>query len=392
GFLDSLEGSETVSVSVQDADGNKRDVVINNGISIAVPPWNEAGFYTLFGGIAPLAHPKAQQIEYVEVQRGDETLPASSLSEVDGSLKDGDLVKIVKSTDRLDKAQIFLVEPIGGAVVAILAKRRPQRVGEGRQLPTLFQFLAWSYSVAEVGASGDNIPSETVLRGKIRNSYVGGLVDGRWVKEKRCGIIAHPDFSSLRIRRQSEGGAEDVIQAPLTEWVAACGSEATAEQCRAFDVELQPGDVVELSPIVEKSGQPWSGFEDNVARFLEKALSFEVIFRGRDNSESRHRFEWKAPRFIATKAGPVAIRDENAMGFQAGKVWELLADPKNQSVPEMGWVRDGMVIDAEPATISVVGREPRSDGRRRVVLPSRALESEGPRPSVIVPRQPKTDP
>jgi hypothetical protein len=91
-------------------------------------------------------------------------------------------------------------------------------------------------------------------------------------------VLPHPDLAHVRIHRLNEDGSERSINVDLQKAASACDENTTSEQARKFDVDLQPGDIVELPVIESQKGKPWPGFSEVEKRLFTLALSGRIQF------------------------------------------------------------------------------------------------------------------
>jgi ankyrin repeat protein len=91
-------------------------------------------------------------------------------------------------------------------------------------------------------------------------------------------VLPHPDLAHVRIHRLNEDGSERSISVDLQKAASACDENTTSEQARKFDVDLQPGDIIELPVIESQKGKPWPGFSEEEKRLFTLALSGRIQF------------------------------------------------------------------------------------------------------------------
>jgi ankyrin repeat protein len=120
-------------------------------------------------------------------------------------------------------------------------------------------------------------------------------------------LLPHPDLSNIRIRRMQEDGAENVIVVNLAQIIAASTEPATAEEPRKLDVMLQLGDVIEVSLIKERVGEPWKGFSAQEEAFFAKALSGRVRVTDDQGIITVRDLLYQVPRFIETASGWIPV-------------------------------------------------------------------------------------
>lgn len=120
--------------------------------------------------------------------------------------------------------------------------------------------------------------------------------------------IPHPDFSSIRIRRLGHD-AEQIIPVDLAKAIAACTDATTAAEARASDIELQPGDIVEL-PLLKNDSEPWKGFTAGQSRYFHKALSGNIQILPKNEEPKLLHLDWQPVVWRDTTAGTLPFRPQ----------------------------------------------------------------------------------
>lgn len=179
-------------------------------------------------------------------------------------------------------------------------------------------------------------------------------------------LLPHPDLANIRIRRLMEDGAENVIEVNLAKAIAESTDQTTAEDAKKADVMLQPGDVVEISLLKDRLGEPWKGFNAQQEAFFAKALCGRVRVTDREGNITVRDLLYKSPRFFETDIGWVPLPPETGMPSLRGS-WLLREEwlnltrgdsqSGNQKASEV-FLRDGDEVRSE-------GRQPRP----RVIQP-----------------------
>ncbi len=196
-------------------------------------------------------------------------------------------------------------------------------------------------------------------------------------------VLPYPDFANIRILRRSEG-KEQEIKVNLAEAIANCTAETPAETARAMDLELQPGDVVELPVLKEKPAEPWLGFDEKTVRFLSKALSYRITV-ATGGRVVMLPLEFTPATFTQTGAG-LAISPNLANRATTPNVSTIAAQVLNGAgfnaelqragrIGKMGEIDGGVFLrDQDFLTISQTSPPPppppQPGVRRRVVLPT----------------------
>lgn len=156
--------------------------------------------------------------------------------------------------------------------------------------PTLLQAIASAYA-GNPGLKKYNNPLDLLAIGAERLPET---------------LLPHPDFSRIRIRRLAGDGAAPDLTVNLDQAAAGCTDQTSAEDARKFDVELLPGDIVEIPVIEGKAGESWKGFSEAQNFLFVKALSCRVQFS--DGSQQILRdVTFAPPRIIDTGTGLLPV-------------------------------------------------------------------------------------
>lgn len=131
-------------------------------------------------------------------------------------------------------------------------------------------------------------------------------------------LLPHPDLSNIRIRRIEEDGRENVIDVNLAQIIVTSTDPATAEETRKLDVMLQLGDIIEISPIKERLGEPWRGFSAHQEAFFAKALSGRVRVTDDQGIITVRDLLYQAPRFSETASGWIPVPPESGITHLRG--------------------------------------------------------------------------
>lgn len=352
-----LRGSAPFPLKVTAENVPARDFTVNGGIAVRTPPWTTVTD-SPFAIFDPVFNVEGAVTKSVTVRRGDQIFDLertfSPYFSPDFVLQSGDEITEVKAvTQKLRRDHVEVVEPELPYQVYSNYKYPPASDEEQADFGTLFQAIATSYSQYALEAEDT---SEQALRTLARSRFKG------------IGIITHPDFSSVRIRRLKPDDTEEVIDVPVAEFIAACGPDASPADCRAKDIDLQPGDIVELKPLPDRLGEPWTGFDQATAPFFEKALTYNIRIKPITGDEISGTVRWMAPTFHHTKAGPVGIiSDETTLRTPtiSGALSLLAPKLSIRGFPTSDPLRDGMIITEKP----ISSKQRDSSPRRRVVLP-----------------------
>lgn len=147
---------------------------------------------------------------------------------------------------------------------------RHDAVSERVPAPSLLQAIAGAYT-ADLGKesleSFVSPPNPAKISSVLSSYPYSGF-----------SVLPHPDLAHVRIRRLNEDGSERSIDVDLQKAASACDENTSSEQARKFDVNLQPGDIVELPVIEGQKSKPWPGFSEAEKRLFALALSGRIQF------------------------------------------------------------------------------------------------------------------
>jgi ankyrin repeat protein len=170
-------------------------------------------------------------------------------------------------------------------------------------------------------------------------------------------LLPHPDLANIRIRRLMDNGAVKVIEVNLAGIIAASTDQTTAEDAKKADVMLQPGDVVEISLLKDRLGEPWKGFNSQEEAFFAKALIGRVRVTDGGGYITVRDLLYKAPRFFETDIGWVPLPPETGVPSVRGswlirEGWMIVrrdnASSENQQASGV-FIRDGDDIQSSSA-------------------------------------------
>lgn len=128
-------------------------------------------------------------------------------------------------------------------------------------------------------------------------------------------IPEYPDFSKIRIHRQSAEGVESTLDVDLTKAFAA--TTTTREEAMKYDVKLQPGDWIELPQQKREGAAAWKGFSDAEARFIGKVLSGTFQYTDGNGTLRRKGLVWQPVRWLESAGGPVPLPPEPGVASSA---------------------------------------------------------------------------
>jgi hypothetical protein len=182
-------------------------------------------------------------------------------------------------------------------------------------------------------------------------------------------VPTHPDFAAIRIRRLAADGTESVLKVDLEKAIKSCGEQTPAATARAADVELQPGDIIELPVKMPPPASPWTGFDAAQLRFFQKVLAAQYTER-KDEEIVRKSLDYQQPRWRHWPGGLVAVHPAtgaaSARGF--GQGMERGGKRFGKSAHAVWFIRDGDKLGGyyyPQDRFPVPGRQPRP----RVVPP-----------------------
>ena len=351
-----------------EVDGRLREMTLRPDLLAYDPAKNEAprlhaiALARLLGqGLTPQGVPDALQEGTLTVRRKGWPDLKFDLSDQDGKtfpLEAGDHL-IVEREPRINTSFISLVVP-GKAFL---------RQFSAMAAPTLAQAIAdaWSpWQEAEFTSLADDDKSLAWRAG--RQAIASG--------DTYVSVVPRdPDFSRIRIRRQAEEGREEIIEVDWEPAIRRAGEEdATAEEIRRADVELQRGDIVEI-PLREaaEGAEPWRGFSPEVIRFFDRMLAARFVWVDPQQGPTRQEYRYQPPRWVEGRHGLILLPPEQGSptprhwaiaGGRSSPVVRLLRDGVPTPVDH---TRDWFVRDGDQMTAANVG--PPRLPRVRVVAP-----------------------
>ena len=230
---------------------------------------------------------------------------------------DGDLIKVTPMNPdvakELRKTQIQLLEPESGFRWAqrVSKDRIPSKEMSGIKdssikpaiYPTLLQFLTEFYlplETFELQSMSEVLKKEEDLKQWSSDEItraVGLSGVAPWA------TIRHPDLREIWIERL--GGER--IRFPLAELIAKTNEETPNEFYRKADIELQPGDIVEVRLLPNHSGKPWNGFDPKTTQFIMRALSYDIKLVPTAGQQKSIQIQWSPPHWFETSTGPIAV-------------------------------------------------------------------------------------
>lgn len=259
-------------------------------------------------------------------------------------LKDGDVFEVVPQPE-MDVTKV-VSKPDSKADGTAADKVMPEELSQvyRRQITLVSPGLPFAYSLP--------VASNPTLLQLIASEYQplvtqlanGVGVEEYWAKlfpyERPFGtVLPHPDFSKIRIVRHF--GEPSVVEVDLAKAIANCTEKTTPSEARALDLELLPGDVVELPVIQEKLAEEWKGFDAATAMFLRKAMTYRVsvAYSGKTLPLT---YEYTVPSFLTTDAGLVIYHNSEQpwQGPTMDGVFAQVAGP-NQRIGQGSLTRKG---------------------------------------------------
>ena len=313
-----LHRRQSIPITLE-LDGRKRAITLRGDLLSFDPTQDEAPILgpgplaVLFGsGLAPDGIPDDMNAGRVEVRRPGRTpfdLAAQDKAARSFRLEAGDTLVIRRADPsqrfdvlvqnegkRLPGAQCALVVPgvpflrtFGGVV------RSAARDGGGFDQTTLQPTLVQALTASFVPAAFTKIdPKEEELSALLYKNVSGN--DAILYLPVQP---PHPDFSRIRIRRTDDNGATTTLTVDLEKAIRACTEETTSIEARQADVDLQPGDIVELPLKNPRPAEPWAGFTAAEARFFHKALAGNFVIHGGGEILQKE-INYQPPRWLPT--------------------------------------------------------------------------------------------
>jgi len=177
--------------------------------------------------------------------------------------------------------------------------------------PTLLQFLTEFYlplETFELQAMSERLNKEKDFKQWSPDEIARAV---RLSGVAPWATIRHPDLREIWIERL--GGAR--ISFPLAELIAKTNEDTPDEFYHKADIELQPGDIVEIHLLPDRGKEAWKGFDPKTTNFIQKALTYD--FRRGDTVEDGfpHRVQWMPSHWFETSAGPIAVGETGDKPF-----------------------------------------------------------------------------
>jgi ankyrin repeat protein len=164
-----------------------------------------------------------------------------------------------------------------------------------------------------------NLPTiPTLLQAVAEVTQLSGMKDApddpvalrAWLLERSGWLFAYvqrPDLSKIRIRRLQADGTEKTMAIDLAKTIAETREDASIDEVRKADVELQAGDIVEIPSLPADDAKPWTGLSPKEESFFSKALSCRIQVTDEDGNIRVQEIRFHAPKVIATDAGLIPV-------------------------------------------------------------------------------------
>ena len=388
---------KTITIDIEDA-GQALELTINSGL-VAASPFGaipNTNYGELIKGLFVKSEADWISSELRRSEANGGQVLAGNASRLSEQLPmDADRLSLKLNTTPTERRRsIRLIEPKTGRSLRVVSLSKSANLDGGKNLsfaPSLLQLIAEAYPPLDIDSYLSlKYNEQTLIREHTRTlslfrrspeSEQAKALSQLQVQEALSALarekpgryyaLPHPDFSAIRIHRLTPTGSEDIIELDLLEIISELGPDASPETCRSKDIELMPGDIVELPAHEDRLDQVWEGFAPNTAGFLEKALSYNIRFVAADFNETSLALGWKAPAFYQTKAGliavaptgsPVNLRASNAVPSASSKLYKYGF--------WLAWIREGALIEEPRSAATMTSPSPRTrTSGRRVVLP-----------------------
>ena len=159
-------------------------------------------------------------------------------------------------------------------------------------IPTLLQAVAEATQLHMKGAPEDPVALRSWLLD--RNGW-------------QLAYLQRPAFSNIRIRRLQEDGTEKVVSLNLAKTIADTPEDASIEEIRKADVELQGGDIVEIASLPADDAKQWAGLSLREESFLSAALSCRIQVTDGNGNIRVQEIRYRAPKMVSIDAGLIPI-------------------------------------------------------------------------------------
>ena len=309
-----------LKVTIAWPDRPRQELTLRGGLRVYDPSRAEAPLVSPESllnllGVSELRTKHRWQITRSEKYGGAMVAPADSSRYSGIRFLDGDLLTVApmdtQKAEEFRKVSIQLLEPESGFRWSLGAGFKPSQglSGAGNDTikpalhPTLLQFLAEFYLPIEA--------SELQRFNEVINKEMDSQ---KWdPNEVKLAVwqsgmapwatIRHPDLREIWIDRL--GGER--ICVPLAELIAKTNEKTPREFYHQADIELKPGDIVEIRLLPDHEKERWQGFDPKTTQFIQKALNYDLKIVLEGEKQQSHHVQWSPPHWFETSAGPIAL-------------------------------------------------------------------------------------
>ncbi|MCW1926622.1 ankyrin repeat domain-containing protein [Luteolibacter arcticus] len=152
--------------------------------------------------------------------------------------------------------------------------------------------------------------AEVTQRSSMKGAPDDPVALRSWLLHRSGWLFAYvqrPDLSKIRIRRLQEDGTEKILEIDLAKTIADTPEDASIEEVRKADVELQGGDIVEITSLPADKAKPWTGLSLREESFFSKALSCRIQVTDPTGDIRVQEIRFRAPKLVSTDAGLISL-------------------------------------------------------------------------------------
>jgi hypothetical protein len=193
--------------------------------------------------------------------------------------------------------------------------------------PTLSEFLVKAY------ASWGSVLTASFSNGEPEG--LGEIASSATHPSLIPTLMAHPDFSRIRIHRLNADNEETTLEVNLAKVIAACDEDTTPGEAREGDLALKTGDIVELS--LQEKQEQWTGFSKEQLRYFSKVLTASIQVTDQNEEVSMRSIDWTPVEWTETAAGLLPLAPES--GAVSSWSWDVISQSGYQLIRDDNYYR-----------------------------------------------------